>query len=40
MNHNPKDKLGKHSYSSGDFGLTDDYIRDRFSKYTKDAYNL
>lgn len=39
MNHNPKDKLGKHNYSAEDFGLTDDKIRERFAKYI-DAYDL
>lgn len=33
MQHNPKDKLGKHSYSAEDFGLTDQYIRERFGHY-------
>jgi len=36
---NPKDKHGKHHYSSEDFGLTDDAIRERFSEYIK-TYNL
>lgn len=33
MYKNPKDKLGKHSYSSEDFGLTDKGIRERFEQY-------
>lgn len=39
MNNNPKHKLGKHSYSAEDFGLSDEAIRERFSKYIN-TYNL
>ena len=33
MADNPKDKHGKHHYSSENFGLTDEAIRERFSEY-------
>ncbi len=33
MTENPKDKHGKHQYSSENFGLTDEAIRERFSEY-------
>ena len=33
MRKNPKDKLGKHSYSAEDFGLTNEGIQERFGQY-------
>ncbi len=33
INHNPKDKLGKHRYAAEDFGWTDAGIRARFAEY-------
>ena len=32
----PKDRFGKHVYSLADYGLTPDYIRERFSDYCHD----
>ena len=32
---NPKDKYGKHEYSSADFGITDDALEKRFGAYRR-----
>ncbi len=36
MTNKPKDRFGKHVYDLADYGLTKDYIRDRFGDYCRD----
>ena len=36
---NPQGKHGRHDYSSGEFGITDDQVRERFADYIA-RYNL
>ncbi len=32
----PKDRFGKHVYDLADYGLTKEYIRERFADYCRD----